>query len=313
MNNASLIIARFALLFRFVWMNASVAAFTILCLVAASAVGNDTSLHEGRWGPEPIGGTEGPESPVRMVREVLHVDFGKKTTDVEAKFTFRNTQAGAPVKQLVGFPDVGAAEDEQLRRDKEKNPKASFEYVNSTGPLLRMKTYLNGKLHPSELRYGAIALDKNSFPMPWRARGAETTRLMAWHAMEVEFPADKDVTIERRYRVKNGWQIYRIAFFNYTTATGGVWQGTIGQLTADVYLQDGLKVGDLAWDDAALPKHQRGGIIMVPESRKAWQVVSPTHVRLTWEDFEPRTDEARRGFTVARKSQWKPKPGQAEQ
>lgn len=308
MNNASLIIARFALLFRFVWMNASVAAFTILCLVAASAVGNDTSLHEGRWGPEPIGGTEGPESPVRMVREVLHVDFGKKTTDVEAKFTFRNTQAGAPVKQLVGFPDVGAAEDEQLRRDKEKNPKASFEYVNSTGPLLRMKTLLNGRLHPSELRYGAIALDKNSFPMPWRDRKGETTRLMAWHALEVEFPADKDVTIERRYRVKNGWQIFDVAFFDYTTATGGVWQGTIGQMTADVYLQDGLKVSDLAWRDAALPKDQRGGIVMVPGARRAWQVVSPTHLRLTWKDFEPRTEEARRGFTVARKAQWKPKP-----
>src|SRR6187431_3271381 len=103
--------------------------FVPLCLTIATALANDTSLHEGRWGPEPIGGTDGPESPVRMVREQLRVDFGKATTDVEAKFTFRNTQPGPPVKQLVGFPDLGAAEDEQLRRDKEKDPKASFEYV----------------------------------------------------------------------------------------------------------------------------------------------------------------------------------------
>src|SRR4051812_45893175 len=87
---------------------------SLACLALASAVANDTSLHEGRWGPEPVGGTEGPESPVRMVREVLRVDFGKATTELEAKFTFRNTQAGPPVKQLVGFPDLGAAEDEQL-------------------------------------------------------------------------------------------------------------------------------------------------------------------------------------------------------
>ncbi|MEA3211548.1 MAG: hypothetical protein QOE70_4605 [Chthoniobacter sp.] len=294
-------------------MHPSLRLFAIVCLAVASAVANDTSLHEGRWGPEPIGGTDGPESPVRMVREELRVEFGKETTDVEAKFTFCNTQAGPPVQQLVGFPDLGAADDEQLRRDREKDPKASFEGVNSTGPLLRMKTFVNGKPCPSELRYGAIALDKNSFPLPWRNRKGETTRLMAWHAVEVAFPAGEEVTIERRYRVKNGWQIYNIAFFSYTTATGGVWQGTIGQMTADVFLQDGLKVGDLAWDDSTLPKHQRGGILMEPPSRRAWQVVSPTHVRLTWKDFEPRTEVEHRGFTVARKSPWKPKPGQEDQ
>ncbi len=291
-------------------MKTLVRNLAILCMAGASAVANDTSLHEGRWGPEPIGGTDGPESPVRMVREELRVEFGKKTTDVEAKFTFRNTQAGAPVKQLVGFPDIGAAEAEQLRRDKEKDPKASFEGVNSTGPLLAMKTFVNDKPRQSGLRYGEIALDKNNFPLPWRNRKGETTRLMAWHAVEVEFPAEKDVTIERRYRVKNGWQVYKIAFFNYTTATGGVWQGTIGRMTADVHLQDGLKVKDLAWDDATLAKYQRGGMIMEPSSHSAWQVISPTHVRLTWKDFEPRTEKEHRGFTVARKAQWKPKPGQ---
>lgn len=290
-------------------MNTLLSRIAVAGIAVVSATANDTSLHEGRWGPEPIGGTDGPESPVRMVREELRVDFGKTTTDVEAKFTFRNTQAGEPVKQLVGFPDIGAADDEQLRRDREKNPKASFEGVNLTGPLLAMKTFVNGQARKSELRFGEIALDKNSFPLPWRSRKGETTRLMAWHAVEVEFPADKDVTVERRYRVKNGRQIYQIAFFNYTTATGGVWQGTIGQLTADVHLQDGLKVDDLAWDDASLPKHQRGGMIIEPSSRSAWQVISPTHLRLTWKDFEPRTEKEHRGFTVARKAQWKPKPG----
>ncbi len=280
------------------------ALFAAGCLTAAA---NDTSLHEGRWGPEPIGGTDGPESVVRMVREELRVDFGKATTDVEARFTFRNTSA-QPVKQLVGFPDIGAAEKEQLRLDREKNPKADFEGVNSTGPLLQMKTFVNGKLRPSELRYGAIALDGNQFPLPYRDRKGETTRLMAWHAVEVDFPAGQDVTIERRYRVKNGWQVYNIAFFEYTTATGGVWEGTIGRLTADVHLQDGLKVGDLAWDDANLPKVQRDGVKMQPAAQKAWEVISPTHVRLSWQDFEPRTEKERRGFTVARKAQWKRKP-----
>ena len=287
--------------------------FPILLLGAAfaSATANDTSLHEARWGPEPLGGPDGPESPVRMMHEELRVEFGKKTTDVEARFTFRNLTA-KPVTQIVGFPDLGAAENEQLRRDREKDPKADFEFVNSTGPLLRMKTLVNGRAHPSALRFGEIALDKNQYPMPYRDRKGETTRLMAWHALEVSFPPGQDVTVERHYRVKNGWQIYNIAFFNYTTATGGVWRATIGQLTADVILQDGLKVDDLAWDDAALPKYQRGGQVMVPAKRSDWQVISPTHVRLTWKDFEPRTDATRRGFTVARKAQWKPQPGHNE-
>jgi len=45
----------------------------------------------------------------------LRVEFGKETTDVQATFTFRNTCADAPVMQLVGFPDMAAAEAEQLR------------------------------------------------------------------------------------------------------------------------------------------------------------------------------------------------------
>jgi hypothetical protein len=295
-------------------MNSTLHALTFVFIVATTAAANDTSLHEGRWGPEPIGGTDGPESPVRMVKEELRVEFGKKTTEVEAKFTFRNTQSATPVTQVVGFPDIGAAEKEQLRRDREKDPKADFEGVNSTGPLLAMKTFVNGKPLHSELRYGAIALDKNQFPMPYRNQEGETTRLMAWHALEVTFPPGEDVTVDRHYRVKNGWQIYDVAFFNYTTATGGVWHGTIGQLTADVYLQEGLTVEDLAWADGALPKVQgKGSEKMSPAARDAWRVISPSHLRLVWKDFEPRTETEHRGFTIARKAQWKPKPAEVEE
>lgn len=308
MSAAGQIGARSTAFPRLFFMRTFLRCLSLASLVATSTLANDTSLHEGRWGPEPTGGTEGPESPVRMEREELRIEFGKKTTDVVAKFTFRNTHAGPPVRQLVGFPDLGAAEKEQLRRDREKNPKADFEGVNSTGPLLQMKTLVNGKPRASELRYGAIGIDQKDFPLPWRDRKGETTRLMAWHAVEVEFPANEAVKIERRYRVKNGWQIYDIAFFDYSTATGGVWEGTIGQMTADVILHDGLKVSDLAWQDVELPKVHKGGKMMNPLARSAWQEISPSHLRLTWKDFEPRTDEERRGFTIARKAQWKPKP-----
>ena len=92
---------------------------SLLALLVAASGGvfaNDTSLHDGRFGPVPLSGRE---SPVRMVAEHLEVEFGYRESEVHCTFTFRNTQAGPPVKQLVGFPDVGAAEDEQLRRDKQ--------------------------------------------------------------------------------------------------------------------------------------------------------------------------------------------------
>src|SRR6187401_1860490 len=100
-------------------MHTSLGASLILSLACVSpSLANDTSLHEGRWGPEPVGGSAGPESPVRMVRETLRIEFGRKVTEVTARFTFRNSQATA-LTQEVGFPDVGAAETEQRRRDRE--------------------------------------------------------------------------------------------------------------------------------------------------------------------------------------------------
>ncbi len=54
---------------------------------------NDTALNEGAYGPAPVGGLHGPESVIRMQSEELHITFGKKWTDVDAKFVFRNRRA----------------------------------------------------------------------------------------------------------------------------------------------------------------------------------------------------------------------------
>src|SRR4030095_16453269 len=89
---------------------------TILLFLAtaASLLANDTSLHDGRFGPEPL---DGRECPVRMVAERIEVDFGYRYTDVHCAFTFRNTLNNDAVEQLVGFPDVGAALEEMNRRE----------------------------------------------------------------------------------------------------------------------------------------------------------------------------------------------------
>jgi len=115
----------------------------------------------------------------------------------------------------------------------------------------------------------------------------------------VTFPAGEDVIVERRYSVENGWSVGNILFFGYTTATGGVWKGTIGRLQADVSLRDGLTVNDLIW-----PGAKRFGEVVevnyrMSPGRSGWQVIDPTHLRMVWNDFEPRTEPNHRGFTMA--------------
>src|SRR3954468_7526293 len=75
-------------------------------ITAASAMANDTALHDGRFGPEPLGDQE---SAVRMVAEHIEVAFGYRYTKVPCTFTFRNMESSGTVEQLIGFPDAGAA------------------------------------------------------------------------------------------------------------------------------------------------------------------------------------------------------------
>ena len=104
----------------------------------------------------------------------------------------------------------------------------------------------------------------------------------------------KEVVIERLYQVSNGSSVASDpeVTFNYTTATGGVWHGTIGEMIADVTLADGLTVDTLLWNGSL-------GAGMSPK-REEWHIQSPTRMQLVWKDFEPRTEPNHRGFTIAR-------------
>ncbi|MEP6672890.1 MAG: hypothetical protein ABJF10_27250 [Chthoniobacter sp.] len=270
---------------------------------------NDTALNEGGYGPSPVGGLRGPESVVRMQSEELHIAFGKKWTEVDAKFVFRNTKKDAPAVQIVGFPDIGAAQIEARRRDPKGEKIFAIEQETPlSGVLHGMRTRVNGVEQKSKLRYGWVKeIDEIDTPVE---KPDKTTGLMAWHALEVTFPPGQDVTVERHYRTESGSQVYGIHFYYYTTATGGVWQGTIGRLQADVTLKDGLKIDDLAWHGAKLPRLQsyEGSLVTKP-NRKEWQILSPTQMRLVWENFEPRTEKNRRGFEVVTKADEVP-PGE---
>lgn len=126
-------------------------ALIALLVVAAPASANDTAIHMGSSGPEPVGGgLTGAESVIRMVKERLDITFGKKVTRVRARFTFRNTLARATATQVVGFPDEGAAEAEARRRG------TGGEGPDMMPPLRDLATLVDGRLQPAALRFGFV-------------------------------------------------------------------------------------------------------------------------------------------------------------
>jgi hypothetical protein len=235
-----------------------------------------------------------------MVAERIEVDFGYRYTDVHCAFTFRNTLNNDAVEQLVGFPDVGAALEEMNRREPQ-NADTLGEMVN-TSPIRKMRTQVNGRTMKSQLQFGDARSGGNEEGTAvWSLNGKAGVR--AWHTMRVNFPAGKDVTIERKYRVQNGASALGVAFFQYATATGGVWKGTIGHLRVDVKLRDGLTVDQLVWPGAKMHGEKLDGEFLkfaTTPGRRSWQVLDPKHLRLEWADFEPRTEPEHRGFSLSR-------------
>jgi hypothetical protein len=249
-------------------------------LMALSALADDTELNEGQFGPEPIGGgIVGVESVVRMESEHLDLAIGKQFASVVARFVFRNSLA-VPAKQLVGFPDVGAA---QVEADKHLNTRGGVAaYMGPiSGPLLDVHTRVGAVEVASPVRFGYVVSDKTGFG--WVASTPAKGALMAWHAMWVTFPPGKPLVIERRYHTAIGNNVLGQHLFDYVVATGGAWKGTIGELVADVTLLDGLTSKDLSWGEVPYARKTE-------PARKEWQTLTPTHLRLTWRDFEPRTN-----------------------
>lgn len=199
---------------------------------------------------------------------------------MRATFVFLNTKRNAPARQTVGFPDLTAMA-----------ATGSYDGADFTGPIRSLVTLVNGRERESrQLRGWVNHRDGIDEPAPSGEKG-EFERI--WHAIDVEFPVGKEVVIERRYRVSNGNSVAAApeVFFEYTTATGGVWKGTIGEMIADVTLEDGLTVDRLLWDSAS-------GTGMSP-GRQHWRIQSPTKMQLVWKDFEPRTESNRRNFRIA--------------
>jgi hypothetical protein len=251
-----------------------------LLFIASCAFANDTAVQDGSDGPAPLGDHRGTESVIRMVRERLDITFGRKKTKVHAAFVFLNTKQNAPARQTVGFPDRTAM------------AKLADSEGDLSGPIEDLVTLVNGKEQKSrQLR--AWVRENHGVDEPAKP-GEKGAFERIWHAIDVVFPVGKEVVIERLYQVPNGSSVASDpeVTFAYTTATGGVWHGTIGEMIADVTLADGLTVDTLLWNGSL-------GSGMSPK-REQWHIQSPTRMQLVWKDFEPRTEPNHRGFTIAR-------------
>ena len=230
-----------------------------LLLIASSALANDTAVVDGSDGPAPLGDRRGTESVIRMVREHLDITFGGKETLVRATFVFLNTKPDAPAHQTVGFPDRAAM------------IKAGLDESDINGPIRNLVTLVDGRERKArQLRGWVIERDGLDEPAKAGDKGA-TERI--WYAIDVEFPVGKEVVIERRYQVANGSSVAAEpeVYFNYSTATGGVWKGTIGEMVADVTLAGGLTVDSLLWAGTQ-------GAGMSPP-RQQWRIQSPTKMQ----------------------------------
>ncbi len=273
-----------------------------IAMVPGYAWCDDTALNQGSDGPFPAGGVSGTTSVIQMVSEKIDIKLGKEFTDVDCHFIFRSKKKDAPAKQLVGFPDFGAAEAEDSRRraqDPEYAKRPEMFEGDRGGPLQNVETYVNGQKRETELQFGWVSMRDGIYALA--AQNEEDAVLMAWHTVPVAFPPDQDVVIERKYRAPNGSQASasqdrQVRLFYYTTATAAVWNGAVERMEVNVDFVDQLTVNDLFWKDPT-GKQELGQSPCEPD-KDQWRILSPTKLQLVWENFQPRIDDNRREFML---------------
>lgn len=245
-----------------------------LCLTGM-VFANDTAINPGGYAPGPVGTISSEESVIRMVSEKIDITFGKVRSTVKCRFVFRSTKKGEPAKQTVGFPDL-------------------LQDLGDPGTIISMITKVDGKEVSAKKQRGWFTEDDNprgglgEFPQ----KGLQHF-IADYHTVDVEFPPDQDVIIEREYVVTNGGSVDGNLFFSYTTLTGAIWNGTIGRAEFTVNL-DGWTVDDLAFEDGPQKRAPRQQMTFSSPNKSEWKVESPTKLSMVWENFEPAVHRTRR-------------------
>ncbi|BCU77157.1 hypothetical protein [Luteolibacter sp. LG18] len=251
-----------------------------LAFVIGTTLANDTSLPPAIPGPEPLGAIKGEESVIRMVSEKIDITFGKHQSKVHCRFVFRSTKPDAPAKQIVGFPASAVSDD----------------YVDVSS-ITQMTTRVDGKEVVTQKETGWFQ-SKGSAPSGGLGdvpQGEPAPKPVTYHTMEVTFPPDRDVIIERDYIADNGSSVLGDHTFDYTTLSGAIWQGSIGRAEFTLNL-DGLTVDDLAFEDGPQKRDPRWQMTFCSPNKECWKVESPTKLTMVWENFEPAVHKTRQGI-----------------
>ncbi len=239
------------------------------------AMGNDTAVNSAASAPHPVGEFKGEESVIRMVSEKIDIVFGRERSKVHCRFVFRSTKEKGDARQIVGFPDMVGESD--------------------SGRILSMTTRMDGREVEAKVRKGYF-INEDFSPRgvlgPPPSGGVLVTEA-EYHTIEVAFPPDKDVVIERMYVVENGGSVMGNTTFSYTTLTGAIWHGTIGRAEFNVTL-DGWTLEDLAFEDGPQKLKPREQMVFCSPNRADWKIEASGKMSLVWEDFEPAVHKSRR-------------------
>ncbi|MBK1834613.1 hypothetical protein [Roseibacillus ishigakijimensis] len=190
----------------------------LLFLLPLSLLANDTAMHDGGAGPEPVGWTSGEESVVRMVREEITVEMNPIDSAVHCRFVFVNEKKNGVATQQLGFPDITRSQQDG----------------DIMGAISEMRSFVNGQ----EVETSLVSKELADF-------GKQT-----WHVITAQFPPGEEVIVERRFRTANGATAGGPHFFGYTTQTGGNWHGRIAKGTFTVHLAEGMQAARLELEPA---------------------------------------------------------------
>lgn len=232
-----------------------------LLFICGAAMANDTAMHDGGSGPEPVGWPIGKESIIRMEREEVEVEMGPFESKVSCRFVFVSGKKEGSAKQFLGFPDITRSSHEG----------------DTIGPLKEMRTFVDGREVASKLVSKRMGDDGKWIDLQKPEEPCES-----WHVVEVDFPAGKEVVVERRFRTLNGMTAGGPCFFGYTTQTGGNWRGTIGHGKFSVRVAEGMQAAKFDLQPEQGWKRSEDGRTFT----------------LEWKDFEPRTDSEKTYWSV---------------
>jgi hypothetical protein len=272
----------------------AVVSAALVLWTAAAGLADDSILNTHIDPPEPI---KGEDSRIRMVSERLDLYFGFYETRVEVVFELENL-TDQPVILTVGFPDSYlqakyVAEGGNDLSERYGYIDEKFDYYS---PLEDFVTWVD---EPSNViqtevykleRYYSLTEDPQpGFASEWKyARhysSVDEDSLKLWHAFKLDWEPRQARVVGHSYRTDHGSVNvgFGQAWLNYYLGTGSTWDGPIGRLEVNLYLTDGQVVEDLALGE------ESAGVGSWPQNAETqkWAVLSPTHLRLVWKDFEP--------------------------